>query len=97
MAATKAKKNLSETEMNQIAVNTQKAIAKQKKYTVILPEKPNEKFLTFCVNDVHYTVQRGVPVEVPETIYRIIENMKTQERMAQAVQDKLKKMSGRSL
>ena len=76
------KKTLSEQEMNKIAVDTSKAIAEQKKYTVILPEVASgDKTLRFCINDVHYAVPRGVPVEVPETVYKVIENMKTQERM----------------
>lgn len=98
MATKKKTDNISESEMNQIAVDTSKEIAKQKKYTVILPEVASgDKNLTFCINGVHYQVPRGVQTEVPETLYRVIENMRTQDRMAKAVQDKLKKMSGRSM
>jgi hypothetical protein len=93
-----APKVLSEQEMNKITVDTSKQIAEQKKYMVILPEVPNgDKTLRFCVNGVHYAVPRGVQVEVPETIYRIIENMRTQDRMQKAVVDRLKKWSGRSM
>ena len=92
------KKTLSEQEMNKIAVDTSKAIAEQKKYTVILPELASgDKTLHFCINDVRYAVPRGVPVEVPETVYKVIENMKTQERMKKAAEDRLKKWSGRSI
>lgn len=92
------KKTMSEQEMNKIAVDTSKEIAKQKKYKVILPEVASgDKNLHFCINDVHYAVPRGVEVEVPETVYKVIENMKTQERMKKATEERLKKMSGRSL
>ncbi|MBR3404948.1 MAG: hypothetical protein IKG91_06605 [Firmicutes bacterium] len=91
-------KTLSEQEMNKISVDTSKKIAEQKKYMVILPEVPSgDKTLRFCVNGVHYAVPRGVQVEVPETIYHIIENMRTQDRMQKAVVDRLKKWSGRSM
>ncbi len=91
-------KPISEQEMNKVSVDTAKAIAEQKKYTVILPENAaGDKNMRFCINGVHYVVPRGVQTEVPESIYRVIENMRTQDRMAKAVQDKLKKMSGRSM
>ena len=91
-------KTLSEQEMNKISVDTSKDLKEQKKYMVILPEvSTGDKNMSFCVNGVHYQVPRGVQVEVPETIYRIIENMRTQDRMQKAVVDRLKKWSGRSM
>ena len=92
------RKQISEQEMNKISVDTSKAIAGQKKNTVMLPEvSTGDKNMSFGVNGVHYLVPRGVMTEVPETIYKIIENMRTQERMAKAVQENLKKWSGRSM
>lgn len=91
-------KQLSEQEMNKISVDTSKEIAKQQKFMVMLPEvSTGDKNMSFCINGVHYLVPRGVQTEVPETIYRIIENMRTQERMQKATQERLKRWSGKSM
>lgn len=96
--AEEAPKTMSEQEMNKISVDTSKELKEQKKYMVILPEvSTGDKNMSFCVNGVHYQVPRGVQVEVPETIYRIIENMRTQDRMQKATIERLRKWSGRSM
>lgn len=79
----------SESAMAHIERDTKKALDGQKRYQVILPEEEHKKYQEFCVNGVRYTIKLGEPVEVPETIYRLIQNSKTQKRMFKAMEDKL--------
>lgn len=81
-----AKKLITEAEMDKITTDTAAALAKQPKKEVKIPVNPdiaqklkndiNHKdwpFTTVQVNGYTYQIKHGVKVEVPQTIYEILE------------------------
>lgn len=69
---------MSEAEIQQVTESTAKALADQPKRKVRLYQVPNgssEKKLpdeTVCVNGHIFQIQRGVEVEVPQTVYEVL-------------------------
>lgn len=63
---------LSESELEKITGETGKALAVQKKMTIVLPGAKESAPWEGGLNGYFFRIRRGVPVEVPEAIAELI-------------------------
>ncbi len=76
---TKKKAEMSEAEMEAIAKDTGEALAAQPKVKVKLYQVPDSESKklpdeTVQINGYTYVIKRGVEVEVPESVYEVLEH-----------------------
>ncbi len=67
---------MTEGEMDRLTTDTGAVLAAQPKRTIRLYQEPGARKLpeeTVSVNGYNYVIQRGVEVEVPQTVYEILE------------------------
>ena len=79
---------LNKNEIDKISGDTGRALAAQRKVSIVIAQSPDGAPWEGCLNGYFFRIRRGVPVEVPEAIAELIgENARVTELAKAAIRE----------
>jgi len=84
-----AKKQVTEADLRNEVTNIRKILKAQDKVKIIIPmdpERPGERFYKGFINGCPFAYERGVLVEVPESVAKLIEDNTKAVRVAEKME-----------
>lgn len=88
---------LSENELEKISGETGKALAAQKKATIVIAGKKEDAPWEGGLNGYFFRIRRGIPVEVPEAIAELIRENERVTELARGAVGEYRRGRGKKL